>query len=78
MAALVKLNLTAGADTEIYGEEYTRINGETEDFRGMRSVVTQAKIARREPLKSGRAGCAFGAAAVISVGSSGAVMTGGL
>lgn len=27
MATLVKMNLTAGVDTEIYGEEYYRING---------------------------------------------------
>lgn len=48
---MVKLNLTAGVDTEIYGEEYTRINGEMEDLRGTRSIVTQAEIVRRETLE---------------------------
>ena len=51
MATLVKLNLTAGVDTEIYSEEYHRINGEMEDLRSKRSIVTQAEIVRRETLE---------------------------
>ncbi len=50
MSALVKLNLTAGVNTEIYAVEYNRINGEMEELRDKRSVVTQAEIARRETL----------------------------
>jgi len=51
MSALVKLNLTAGVNTEIYAVEYNRINGEMEDLRDKRSVVTQAEIARWETLE---------------------------
>jgi len=54
MATLVKPNLTAGVDTEIYSEEYHRINGEMEELRGKRSVVTQAEIVRRETLERAR------------------------
>lgn len=50
MSALVRLNLTAGVNTEIYALEYNRRNGEMEDLRSKRSVVTQAEIARRETL----------------------------
>jgi len=32
------------------GEEYTRINGEIEDLRSRRSIVTEAEIVRRETL----------------------------
>ena len=39
MSALVKLNLTAGIDNEIYAEEYNRI-GQTESFQSNRPVVT--------------------------------------
>ncbi|MDR3562203.1 MAG: hypothetical protein P4N59_12310 [Negativicutes bacterium] len=51
MSALVKMNLTAGVDTEIYGEEYNRINGEMDDLRDKRSVVTRAEIMRRETIE---------------------------
>jgi site-specific DNA recombinase len=51
MSALVKLNLTAGVNTEIYAEEYKRINGEMEDLQDKRSVVTRAEIVRRETLE---------------------------
>ncbi|MDR3565608.1 MAG: hypothetical protein P4N59_29790 [Negativicutes bacterium] len=51
MSSIVKLNLTAGVNTEIYGEEYNRINGEMEELRGKRTVVTQAEIGRRETLE---------------------------
>jgi len=54
MATLVKLSLTAGVDTEIYGEEYHRINGEMEELRGNRAIVTQAEIVRRETLEKVR------------------------
>ncbi|MDR3562640.1 MAG: hypothetical protein P4N59_14560 [Negativicutes bacterium] len=54
MATLVKMNLTAGVDTETYGEEYHRITVETEDLRDRRSVFTQAEIARRETLEGVR------------------------
>ncbi len=50
IAALVKLNLTAGIDNEIYGEEYNRITGEIEDLRSKRSGVTQAEIIRQETI----------------------------
>jgi len=47
MSVLVKPNLTAGVDTEMYGEEYKRINGEMDDLRYKRKVVTDAEIGRR-------------------------------
>jgi DNA-binding transcriptional regulator of glucitol operon len=50
MSALVRLNLTAGVNAEIYAVEYKRINGEMEDLQDRRSVVTRAEIARRETL----------------------------
>ncbi len=50
MASLVKLNLTAGIDDEIYGEEYNRIAGEIEDLRNKRSGITQAEMMQQETL----------------------------
>lgn len=50
MAALVKLNLTAGVDDEIYGEEYNRIADGMEDLRNKRSSVTHAETMRQETL----------------------------
>jgi site-specific DNA recombinase len=50
MSALVKLNLTTGIDTDIYGEEYNRIAGEMEDLRSRRAVVTQAEMLRQDGL----------------------------
>lgn len=47
---LVKLNLTAGIDNEIYGEEYNRIAGEIEELRSKRAGVTQAEMMRQETL----------------------------
>ena len=51
MSALVRLNLAAGVNAEIYAVEYKRINGEMEDLQDKRSVVTRAEIARRETLE---------------------------
>lgn len=48
MAALVKLNLTAGIDAEIYDEEYRRIAGEIDELRASRGGVTRAEVARQE------------------------------
>jgi hypothetical protein len=56
MATLVKLNRMAGVDIEIYGDEYRRINGDIEDLRNKRAIVTQAEIARRENLSGQGAG----------------------
>jgi len=50
MAALVKLNLTAGIDAEIYSEEYHRITGEIEYLRTRTAGVTQAEMMRQETL----------------------------
>jgi len=50
MAALVKLNLTAGIDDEIYSEEYSRIAGEIDDLKSRRVSVTQAETKQRETL----------------------------
>lgn len=50
MTALVKLNLTAGIDTEIYNEEYHRIAGEIEKLRARRAGITQVDMMRRETL----------------------------
>jgi site-specific DNA recombinase len=50
MAALVKLNLTAGIDTEIYKEEYHRITGEIENLRTRRAGVSQAEVMRLDTL----------------------------
>jgi DNA invertase Pin-like site-specific DNA recombinase len=51
MSALVRLNLTAGVNAEIYAVEYKRINDEIEDLQDKRSVATRAEIARRETLE---------------------------
>jgi hypothetical protein len=56
MSALVRLNLTAGVNAEIYAVEYKRINGEMEDLQmedlqDKRSVVTRAGTTRRETLE---------------------------
>jgi site-specific DNA recombinase len=48
MAALVRLNLTAGIDDEIYSEEYSRIAGEIEVLRSGRAGITQAETMRQE------------------------------
>lgn len=48
MAALVKLNLTAGIDVEIYDEEYRRIAGEIDELRTSRAGITRAEAARQE------------------------------
>ena len=50
MSALVKLNLTTGIDTEIYGEEYNRIATEMENLRNQRAEVTQATMIRQDAL----------------------------
>ena len=50
MAALVKLNLTAGIGTEIYNDEYRRITSEIENLRTRRAGVTQADMMRQETL----------------------------
>jgi hypothetical protein len=47
MEALVKLNLTAGIDDEIYAEEYSRIAGEIEVLRSKRAGVMQAETMRQ-------------------------------
>lgn len=48
MAALVKLNLTAGIDAEIYKDEYHRITSEIDKLRNSRAGVTQAEMVRQE------------------------------
>lgn len=51
MGALVKLNLTAGIDDEIYSEEYSRIASEIEELRSRRAGIRQAETMRRETLE---------------------------
>jgi len=50
MAALVKLNLTAGINDEIYGGEYNRILSKMEKLRSKRTGITQTGILRQETL----------------------------
>ncbi len=50
MSALVKLNLTTGIDTEIYGEEYNRIATEMENLRNQRAGVAQVAMIRQDML----------------------------
>ena len=48
IAALVKLNLTAGINAEIYDKEYRRIAGEIDELRISRGGITRAETARQE------------------------------
>ncbi|CUH97159.1 hypothetical protein P22_3285 [Propionispora sp. 2/2-37] len=48
IGALVRLNLTAGIDDDIYAEEYSRIAGEIEVLRSKRAGVMQAETMRQE------------------------------
>lgn len=50
MERLVKLNVKANLDADIYGEEYARITNEMEDLRQQRSVFTQAEFKRKDTL----------------------------
>lgn len=50
MERLVKLNVKANLDEDIYGEEYARITGEMEELRQQRSVFIQAEFKRKDAL----------------------------
>jgi hypothetical protein len=50
MERLVKLNVKANLDADIYGEEYARITGEMEELRQQRSTFTQAEFKRKDTL----------------------------
>ena len=50
MERLVKLNVKANLDADIYGEEYARITGEMEELRQQRSAFTQAEFKRKDTL----------------------------
>jgi len=50
MERLVKLNVKANLDADIYGEEYARITGEMEELRQQRAAFTQAEFKRKDTL----------------------------
>lgn len=50
MERLVKLNIKANLDADIYGEEYARITGEMEELRQQRMGFTQAEFKRKDTL----------------------------
>ncbi|WP_227765074.1 recombinase family protein [Zhaonella formicivorans] len=50
MERLVKLNVKASLDADIYGEEYARITNEMEELRQQRSAFTQAEFKRKDAL----------------------------
>lgn len=50
MERLVKLNVKANLDADIYGEEYARITNEMEELRQQRSAFTQAEFKRKDTL----------------------------
>gem|GEM_PF-737543 len=50
MERLVRLNVKANLDTDIYGEEYARITDEMEELRQQRAVFTQAEFKRKDAL----------------------------
>ena len=50
MERLVKLNVKANLDADIYGEEYARISNEMEELRQQRSAFTQAEFKRKDTL----------------------------
>jgi len=50
MERLVKLNVKANLDADIYGEEYARITNEMEELRQQRSVFTQLEFKRKDTL----------------------------
>jgi len=50
MERLVRLNVKANLDADIYGEEYARITGEMEELRQQRSTFTQAEFKRKGTL----------------------------
>lgn len=50
MERLVKLNVKANLDADIYGEEYARITNEMDELRQQRSVFTQAEFKRKDAL----------------------------
>lgn len=50
MERLVKLNIKANLDADMYGEEYARITGEMEELRQQRMGFTQAEFKRKDTL----------------------------
>ena len=54
MERLVKLNVKANLDADIYGGEYARITGEMEELRRERSAFTQAEFKRKDTLSRAR------------------------
>lgn len=48
MERLVRLNVKANLDAEIYGEEYARITGEMNELRQQRKGFAQAEFMRRD------------------------------
>ena len=50
MERLVRLNVKANLDTEIYGKEYARITEEMEELRQQRSAYTQAEFKWKDEL----------------------------
>lgn len=50
MERLVKLNIKANLDADIYGEEYARITNEMDELRQQRAVFTQAEFKRKDAL----------------------------
>jgi len=50
MERLVKLNVKANFDADIYGEEYVRISGEMDELKAMRAFFTQAEFKRKDAI----------------------------
>lgn len=50
MERLVKLNVKANLDADIYGEEYARITNEMDELRQQRLTFTQAEFKRKDTL----------------------------
>jgi len=50
MERLVKLNVTANLNADIYSEEYARITGEMDELRQQRSAFAQAAFKRKDAL----------------------------